>query len=123
MILKLMFVSYLYDEGVEDGVLHCTDVKVEDLEGELLEQGYYPRCLAGDAFGQRPQNHVGAGDLDLDVGHRGTAAGAEFQRPGGGGGGRLRRWRDRQQRSRARTGAGAEPSPLLLGLQGTQDQV
>ena len=71
-------VQYLDDEGVEHGVFHAADVEVEDFERLPLEDGDDLDHLTRDALGERPQKHVGAGKLGLDIRDGGVAAGAEL---------------------------------------------
>jgi hypothetical protein len=126
---ELALEADLEHQGVEDGVFHGADVEVEHLQVEALQHGDEPDGLSsGDAAaaGERAQQDVGAGDLGLDVGHGGVAAGGELldhdrRRRGGNGG--------EEVGARAGRGAGATrkeavaaaaAAPFLPGLQRLQ---
>lgn len=120
--------NYLDDEGVENSVFHAADVEVEDLEGLALQNAYDPDHLARDPPRQRPQQHVGARQLGLDVRHRRVAAGAQLlddaEAAAAVRGAAARRGARRRrellsvpQLLRPRAGTGAQALALLLRLQ------
>ena len=49
ILLNECMVLYLDNKGVQDGVIHATDVKMKNLEREVLQDGNYLHNLARDS--------------------------------------------------------------------------